>query len=54
MGRAFQRQFDFAECVEVMGATLENRLLEIALNHELPDFSRAASRSVALWPPNRP
>jgi molecular chaperone IbpA len=36
-GRAFERQFDLAEHVEVTGATLENGLLEIALKRELPE-----------------
>ena len=36
-GRAFERQFDLAEHVEVTGATLANGLLEIALKRELPD-----------------
>jgi len=36
-GRAFERQFDLAEYVEVTGATLDNGLLEIALKRELPD-----------------
>lgn len=36
-GRAFARQFDLAEYVEVIGASLENGLLEIALKRELPE-----------------
>ena len=36
-GRAFERQFDLAEHVEVTGATLVNGLLEIALKRELPE-----------------
>ena len=36
-GRAFARQFDLADHVEVTGATLENGLLEIALKRELPE-----------------
>lgn len=36
-GRAFERQFDLAEHVEVTGATLANGLLEIALKRELPE-----------------
>ena len=36
-GRAFERQFDLAEHVEVTGATLTNGLLEIALRREVPE-----------------
>ncbi len=36
-GRAFERQFDLADHVEVTGATLGNGLLEIALKRELPE-----------------
>jgi molecular chaperone IbpA len=36
-GRAFEREFDLAEYVEVTGASLENGLLEIALKRELPE-----------------
>ena len=36
-GRAFERQFDLAEYVEVTGAWLENGLLEIALKREIPE-----------------
>jgi molecular chaperone IbpA len=36
-GRAFERQFDLAEHVEVTGASLGNGLLEIALERELPE-----------------
>ena len=36
-GRAFERQFDLAEHVEVTRASLENGLLEIALKRELPE-----------------
>jgi molecular chaperone IbpA len=36
-GRAFERQFDLAEHVEVTGASLENGLLEIVLKRELPE-----------------
>jgi len=36
-GRAFEREFDLAEYVEVIGASLENGLLEIALKRELPE-----------------
>ncbi len=39
-GRAFERQFDLAEHVEVTGATLVNGLLEIALKRELPEALR--------------
>lgn len=35
--RAFERQFDLADYVEVTGASLENGLLVIALKRELPD-----------------
>jgi molecular chaperone IbpA len=36
-GRAFEREFDLAEYVEVTGASLENGLLEITLERELPE-----------------
>ena len=36
-GRAFERQFDLADYVEVTCASLENGLLEIALKRELPE-----------------
>ena len=36
-GRAFERQFDLADHVEVTGASFENGLLEIALKRELPE-----------------
>ena len=36
-GRAFERQFDLAEYVDVTGARLENGLLEIDLKRELPE-----------------
>ena len=36
-GRAFEREFDLAEYVEVIGASPENGLLEIALKRELPE-----------------
>lgn len=36
-GRAFERQFDLADHVEVTGATLKDGLLEIALKRELPE-----------------
>ncbi len=42
-GRAFERQFDLAEYVEVTGATLENGLLEIALKRELPEALKPRS-----------
>lgn len=35
--RAFERQFDLADHVEVTGATLKDGLLEIALKRELPE-----------------
>ena len=35
--RAFERDFDLAEYVEVTAATLENGLLEITLKRELPE-----------------
>lgn len=35
--RAFERRFDLADYVEVMGAKLENGLLEIALKREVPE-----------------
>ena len=39
-GRAFERQFDLAEHVDVTGASLANGLLEIALKRELPEALR--------------
>jgi molecular chaperone IbpA len=41
--RAFERQFDLAEYVEVTGATLENGLLEIDLKRELPEALKPRS-----------
>jgi molecular chaperone IbpA len=35
--RAFQRQFDLADFVDVTGASLDNGLLEIALKREVPE-----------------
>ncbi|HWB46148.1 MAG TPA: Hsp20 family protein [Hyphomicrobiaceae bacterium] len=35
--RSFERQFDLAEYVEVTGAVLNNGLLEISLQRELPE-----------------
>jgi molecular chaperone IbpA len=42
-GRAFERQFDLAEYVDVTGASLENGLLEIALKRELPEALKPRS-----------
>jgi len=61
-GRAFERQFDLAEYVEVTGATLENGLLEIALKRELPEalkprsipIGSAASAGQVVDRPSRP
>jgi molecular chaperone IbpA len=36
-GRGFERRFDLADYVEVIGATLKNGLLEIALKREVPE-----------------
>jgi len=62
VGRAFERQFDLAEHVEVTGATLENGLLEIELKRELPDslkrrripIGSAGSADQAIDGPSRP
>lgn len=60
-GRAFERQFDLAEYVEVTGATLENGLLEIALKRELPEALKprsipigATAAAQAVDGPSRP
>jgi molecular chaperone IbpA len=42
-GRAFERQFDLAEYVDVLNASLENGLLEIALQRELPEALKPRS-----------
>ena len=36
-GRAFERQFDLADYVEVTEAVMQNGLLEVALKRELPE-----------------
>jgi molecular chaperone IbpA len=36
-GRSFERRFDLADFIEVKGASLENGLLTIALERELPE-----------------
>jgi len=41
--RAFERQFDLAEYVEVTDASLTNGLLEIALKRELPEALKPRS-----------
>jgi molecular chaperone IbpA len=51
-GRAFERQFDLAEYVEVTGATLENGLLEIALKRELPEALKPRSIPIGTTAPD--
>lgn len=36
-GRSFERRFDLADFIEVRGATMENGLLTITLQRELPE-----------------
>ncbi len=45
-GRAFERRFQLAEHVEVKGASLENGLLHVDLERELPEGKKA--RSIAI------
>jgi molecular chaperone IbpA len=41
--RAFEREFDLAEYVDVTGASLQNGLLEISLKRELPEALKPRS-----------
>ncbi|MGD9804085.1 MAG: Hsp20 family protein, partial [Hyphomicrobiaceae bacterium] len=47
--RAFERQFDLAEYVEVTNASLVNGLLEIELKRELPEALKP--RSIPIGSP---
>jgi molecular chaperone IbpA len=46
-GRAFQRRFELADHVKVVGATLVNGLLTIALKRELPEEMKPRRIAIA-------